>query len=100
MRPALVVLPLAVALLFTACARPSTSQSVSPTDSAPPNLIGRVVRACRESGVAPGRGPGWQVDLLVAIPPSTAGNAGVVAGKKTPVYVRRGAHTLPACHFQ
>jgi hypothetical protein len=96
MRHGLVVLPLSVALLLTACAGSATSQSVNRPDSTPPNFVARVVTACRASGVYPGIGPNWQVELVVAILPAIEGNAGVVVARTTPVFMRRGAGSLSA----
>ena len=91
------VWPLSVALLLAVCARSAKSQSVSMPDTAPSHFVAHVVSVCSESGVSPATGrPSWQVDLIVAIPPSTAGNAGVILGRTTPVFTRSRTGSLSA----
>lgn len=75
-----------VAMGLGACENP-TSPAVTLVQTPPPDFVGVVTRNMHEDGWAPA---GFYLDqyaVWVAIPPSDTGNAGVVVGKSTPVFV-------------
>ena len=81
------VLSLGFAIVQAGCAFTRTAASPM-TKPLMPHFLARVVSACREAG----RGPtiGWysQVNLIVAIPPATVGNAGIIVASQVPVSIR------------
>jgi hypothetical protein len=90
-RLAFSVLPLCTVLAQTACAYTRTTATPVPVSApAAPNFVARVVSACRATGIGPAVGLHSQVDLIVAIPPATVANAGVIVDVRARLYIRQG----------
>jgi len=85
------VLPLCTALVQTACGYTQTTAPPVPVPApTAPNFVARVVSACRATGIGPTVGLHSQVDLIVAIPPATVANAGVIVDVRARLYIRQG----------
>ncbi len=74
-------------VLSAAACESATGPAVALVKTTPPDFVGVVTRNMLEAGCTPAGGCGDQYAVWVAIPPSDTGDAGVVVGDSTPIFV-------------